>query len=414
MIEEAFSACGALQRITGLLDDATPAISRAGCVVTALGTLGGHAVGMAATERSIAGGSLGVDESQALTELLDKSLAGGVPVVLCLDSAGAKLSEGLPALGAFRRMYRHFLDLRLAAIPVLAMVGRDCFGGAAMLASASTRRVYNANSRLAMSGPAVIHALGKEEELDGEAVTLLMGGATRASMQKTDQHCADSLSDYARAALEWLASPPIEVSDPSSRHTELGMRLLAHGRSPGALARLPAMLPPVLAELVPVGMQIRESDGVFAAQPDNSAPGIYFGFLGGRTVDAMAAWTLAGECLAFSASHPGDAVTIFLDSPGHAPTIEDERVCLSDYVAHLALVLAHLRERGHRLTLQVCGDAAGGIYVALAAPATKVVALPGANVQVLPAAAMARVLGRATAKGSFADFLESGVIDTQI
>jgi hypothetical protein len=63
---------------------------------------------------------------------------------------------------------------------------------------------------------------------------------------------------------------------------------------------------------------------------------------------------------------------------------------LSQYVAHLALVLSHLRERGHRVTLQVLGEAAGGIYVALAAPATRVVALPGANVQMLPPAAMAR------------------------
>jgi hypothetical protein len=64
--------------------------------------------------------------------------------------------------------------------------------------------------------------------------------------------------------------------------------------------------------------------------------------------------------------------------------------------------------------LQVLGDAAGGIYVALAAPAGRVVALPGANVQVLPPAAMARVLRRHSEPGTVDDYLSAGVVDTLI
>jgi acetyl-CoA carboxylase alpha subunit len=105
---------------------------------------------------------------------------------------------------------------------------------------------------------------------------------------------------------------------------------------------------------------------------------------------------------------------LLLDAPGQAPTLRDERVMLSQYVAHLALVLSHLRLRGHRVTLQVLGEAAGGIYVALAAPATRVVALPGANVQILPPAAMARVIGRSGARGNVDDYLRAGVVDTII
>ena len=71
-----------------------------------------------------------------------------------------------------------------------------------------------------------------------------------------------------------------------------------------------------------------------------------------------------------------------------------------------------LRQNGHRLTLQVLGDAAGGIYVALAAPAVRVVALPGANLQMLPPAAMARVLRGRNEPGAVEDYLRAGVIDT--
>jgi hypothetical protein len=66
------------------------------------------------------------------------------------------------------------------------------------------------------------------------------------------------------------------------------------------------------------------------------------------------------------------------------------------------------------MTLQVLGDAAGGIYVALAAPAPRVVALPGAKVQLLPPAAIARVLGNRGMNTTIDDYLQSGVVDTMV
>ena len=42
------------------------------------------------------------------------------------------------------------------------------------------------------------------------------------------------------------------------------------------------------------------------------------------------------------------------------------------------------------------------------------VALPGANVQILPPAAMARVIGRHSARGNVEDYLCAGVVDTVV
>jgi len=170
----------------------------------------------------------------------------------------------------------------------------------------------------------------------------------------------------------------------------------------------------VLQEIIPEGVEVQKMDGVFCGRNGKTSRNAFFGFIDGIPVDALAAWTLAGECLALADERPGEAVTVFLDSPGQAPTVRDERLMLSEYVAHLALVLSSLRQNGHRLTLQVLGDAAGGIYVALAAPALRVVALPGAKVQVLPPAAMARVLRRQSETGGVEDYLRAGVIDTLI
>lgn len=170
----------------------------------------------------------------------------------------------------------------------------------------------------------------------------------------------------------------------------------------------------VLQEIIPKGVEIYKMDGVLFGRSGNISPNAFFGFIDGTPVGALAAWTLAGECLALADERPGEAVTVFLDSPGQAFTLRDERVMLSEYVAHLALVLSSLRHHGHRVTLQVLGDAAGGIYVALAASSERVVALPGANVQVLAPAAIARVLRRHREPGSVDDFLRAGVIDTLI
>ncbi len=350
--------------------------------------------------------------------LLEQCHANGQHAVLCLDSAGAKLDEGLCALGAFRQLYRHMLDLRLAGLSTLALVGRDCFGGASMLAATCSQRVYSAASRLAMSGPAVIQALGGVAELDASdtgAVRALMGGVARVALAPTDRLCEDSLDAYRGAALDWLdaGASPYSI-DLREQHTRLGKRLLGQDMAPSPPSSAGADLPGMLAEILPEGVQMHHMDGVLVGRNGKASPNAFFGLINGAPVGALAAWTLAGECLALAGERPGEAVTVFLDSPGQAPTLRDERVMLSEYIAHLALTLSSLRISGHRVTLQVLGDAAGGIYVALAAPATRVVALPGANVHVLPPAAIARVLRRRSEQGGIEDYMRAGVIDTLV
>ena len=417
MSGDIFSASTPTQRITALLDEGSLTQAH-GSLIAGNGTIGDREVTVIATDRQVAGGSLGVAEAQALSTLLEQSHAAGQPFIMCLDSAGARLDEGLPALGAFRQLYRHMLDLRLAGLPLLGLIGRDCFGGASMLATTCAKRVYCESSRLAMSGPAVIQALGGAAELDAtdtRAVTALMGGAARAQLLKTDQFCEDSFDAYRQAARSWVADCDSTAQlNLHHQHTRLGTRLLAQGMAPSPLKIASGELPTVLREIIPEGVEVHKMDGVLVGRSGKTSPNAFFGFIDGAPVGALAAWTLAGECLALSDERPGEAVTVFLDSPGQAPTFRDERLMLSEYVAHLALVLSSLRQNGHRVTLQVLGDAAGGIYVALAAPAARVVALPGANVQLLPPAAIARVLRRHSEPGGVDDYLRAGVVDTLI
>jgi acetyl-CoA carboxylase carboxyltransferase component len=415
-----FSNSTPAQRITALLDSprSSSELASHGALAAVDGSIGGRDVTVIATDRQVAGGSLGVAEARELTGLLEQSHAQRRPVIFCLDSAGARLDEGLPALGAFRQLYRHLLDLRLAGLALLCLIGRDCFGGASMLAATCARRVYSAASRLAMSGPAVIQALGGASELDASdaaAVLALMGGAARVSLVPADRLCEDSLAAFRQAAVDWIAAgatpEPLSLRD---QHNRLGRRLMAQGMRPSPPESASGTLNNRLREIIPEGVRFHKLDGVLVGRGTQASPNAFFGFVDGVPVGALAAWTLAGECLALGDERPGEAVTVFLDSPGQAPTNQDERIMLSEYVAHLALVLSRLRQQGHRVTLQVLGDAAGGIYVALAAPAARVIALPGANVRVLPPAAIARVLRRREGPSAVEDCLRAGVIDTLI
>ncbi|MFL6580295.1 MAG: biotin-independent malonate decarboxylase subunit gamma [Burkholderiales bacterium] len=418
MEEEVFSASAPAERIASLVDNGSlTGAAQHGTLHIASGTIEARQVNVIATNRHAAGGSLGVIEAKAISAILEQSSAAHHAVILCLDSAGARLDEGLAALGAFRQLYRHMLDSRLAGLPTLALIGRHCFGGASMLATTCSQRVYSDASRLAMSGPAVIQALGGSGELDANdafAVTLLMGGAARTRMSPADHLCDDTHADFRRAARNWIvdvaAAPALDLRQ---QHTRLGKRLLAHGMAPSPPTNARDDLPAVLQEILPPGIELHTMDGVLFGR-SKSSPNAFFGLIEGNPVGALTVWTLAGECLAVGDQRPGEAVTIFLDCPGQAPTFRDELVMLSEYVSHLALVLASLRRNGHRVTLQLLGDAAGGIYVALAAPAARVLALPGANVQILPPAAIARVLRRRSASTDVEDYMRAGVVDTLI
>jgi len=419
MGEEVFSASAPAQRIASLVDSGslrTPA--QYGTLHFGSGLIDGQQVSVIATDQHAAGGSLGVIEAKAISAILEQSRSTGCAVIFCLDSAGARLDEGLAALGAFRQLYRHVLDLRLAGLPMLALIGRHCFGGASMLATTCSQRVYSNASRLAMSGPAVIQALGGIGELDATdaaAVTALMGGAARTRMLPTDHLCDDSCVAFRRAARNWAVdSATVPALDLRQQHTRLGNRLLAHGMVPSApTIKARDQLPAVLREILPPGIVLHTMDGVLSGRSRNS-PNAFLGLIDGAPAGALTVWTLAGECFAVADERPGEAVTVFLDCPGQAPTCRDEVVMLSEYVSHLALVLSSLRRNGHRVTLQLLGDAAGGVYVALAAPAARVLALPGANVQVLPPAAIARVLSRRSASTDVEDYMRAGVVDTLI
>jgi acetyl-CoA carboxylase beta subunit len=410
-----YSTASAVARLDALLDPGTRTnLGRAdGCaMLAARGHIGGRQVWIAATDATRARGAIGVAEAEALCQLLRAARGAPAPVFLLLDSAGAKVDEGLAALGAFRRLYREALLTRMALVPMYALLGRACFGGSSMLATLCNLRIYSSRTLLGVSGPGVIQALAGSDQLDAgdaAAVQALMGGEARARLGNDEVLVVDDLATFRSRALE-LASVPIAATlDLHTKHSQLACRLGADVevtvQSLEALHRM--------QQLAPSGYSCSARGDVvcaIASQPRGQPA--FVGVLSGGAIGAAASWILADELLKLHESNPGIAVILVLDASGHAATRHDEELLLSEYITHFALTAAWLAAQNHRVLLWLPGQAAGAVYVAFASPAEYVSALPSAQLRILPQAAVQQILRAPPADTSDTEtWLRTGVAD---
>ena len=407
-----FSELSPEQRVAALLDGSVIEPRNAGAVLTASGVLRGRRVYVAATDPAIARGAIGVAEADALANVLRSAREHAAPALLVLDSAGARVDEGLPALGAFRRLFREALEAKLAGVPLLALLGPVCFGGASLLACLCDRRVFLPQTRMAASGPAVIEGASGKDRLDAGdrgAVQALMGAEARTRLRPEDVIAEDT-----PAAMREAAARDIERERPAlalgAEHLHLRQRLLEAGML--EQAAIPAASTANLARILPKGYVPTVAGSGFLAQPtERSGKAVFLGAMG-APLSAADCWQLADWVLGLGDAHPDSPLVLILDAEAHAATVEDERVLLSDYLVHFSLCVAARAKTAPRTVLWLPGAASGASYVAFAAPVDQVSALPSARIAILPAAAVRQILGEdVAAAASTQDWIETGVAD---
>ncbi len=130
-------------------------------VVTGFGTVEGRPVCVYAQDYTVLGGSVGQAHADKICRAMDNALQNGVPLVALLDSAGARLHEGLAAVAAYTRVYRKAMDLH-GQVPTIALVCGPCVGGAAWAAGLMDF-VFAAGERARVQtwGPQVMAAAGQ-------------------------------------------------------------------------------------------------------------------------------------------------------------------------------------------------------------------------------------------------------------
>ena len=132
-------------------------------VVTGYGTIDHRLVYVYAQDFTVMGGSLGEAHAAKICKILDMALKNGAPVIGINDSGGARIQEGVAALGGYASI---FLRNTLASgvIPQISIIAGPCAGGA-VYSPALTDFVFMVEntSHMFITGPKVIKAVTHED-----------------------------------------------------------------------------------------------------------------------------------------------------------------------------------------------------------------------------------------------------------
>ncbi len=143
-------------------------------VVTGWGTINGRLIYVFSQDFTVLGGSLGEVHAEKIVKLMDMAIKNGAPVIGLNDSGGARIQEGVVALGGYADI---FLRNTLASgvVPQISAIMGPCAGGA-VYSPALTDFIFMVrdSSYMFVTGPDVVKAVTNEnvsfEDLGGASV----------------------------------------------------------------------------------------------------------------------------------------------------------------------------------------------------------------------------------------------------
>jgi propionyl-CoA carboxylase beta chain len=188
-------------------------------VVTGFGTIDGRQVCVFSQDFTVFGGSLGEVFGEKIVKVMDHALKVGCPVIGINDSGGARIQEGVAALGLYAEIfYRNVMAS--GVIPQISLIMGPCAGGAVYSpAITDFTLMVDQISHMFITGPDVIKTVTGEEvsfeDLGGAHAHNAKSGV--AHYQAADEQ--DCL-DFARELLSYLPSNNLE--DPPVLPPDLG------------------------------------------------------------------------------------------------------------------------------------------------------------------------------------------------
>ena len=198
-------------------------------VVTGFGTVDGRPVCVFSQDFTVFGGSLGEVFGEKIVKVMDLAMKTGCPVIGINDSGGARIQEGVVALGLYAEIfYRNVMAS--GVVPQISLVMGPCAGGAVYSPAITDFTVMvDQTSHMFITGPDVI------KTVTGEDVTMEdLGGARSHNTKSGVAHymAADESDaiDYVKALLSYLPSnnldePPVFETDPDLSVTDEDLEL---------------------------------------------------------------------------------------------------------------------------------------------------------------------------------------------
>lgn len=383
-------------RLAALADPGTLHVLEHGDGATsAHARLGGVPALVFATDARVQGGALGREGCAVITGAYDTALQDARPIVGVWHSGGARLTEGARSLHGIGTVFAA-MTRASGTVPQVSLVVGPAAGGAAYGPALTDVVVLDPGARVFVTGPDVVRAVTGEdadsETLGGADVHARASGVahitapTRAAAIDAVRRAVALLSAGTRphAVPDLLERPDPSRHLPASRRRAYDVRpLVADLLDPlpegGPLELQPHWAPNVVTAL---GRLQGRAVGVVATNPLRLA-----GCLDARSSDKAARFVRLCD------AH-GLPLIVLVDVPGYLPGLGQER----DGVVRRGAKLLHAFAAASvpRVTV-VTRKAYGGACIALnsrSLGATRVLAWPGAEVDVMDAGAAVGVLHR--------------------
>ncbi len=374
-------------RISDLLDGPWTVRADADGVLVGEGFVEGVATVVFATDPRRSGGALGEQGCAAVVEAYEHAVATGRPVVGIWHSGGARLTEGVASLAAVGSVFAA-MTRASGRVPQVSLVLGPAAGGAAYGPALTDVVVMGPAGRVFVTGPDIVRSV------TGEDVDMArLGGPEPHGRASGVAHVVTDTDAEAVAQTRRLVG--LLAGD-------VRERLVLDRPLAELLPERPARaydVKPLLARILddePLELHPRWAPNLVTA----------LGRLGGRPVGMLATNPMRlGGCLDATSGDKGarfvrlcDALglplIVVVDVPGYLPGAGQEWGGVVRRGAKLLHAFAACRVP--RVTL-VTRKAYGGAYIALnsrSLGATRVLAWPGAHVDVMGAVAAVRLLHR--------------------
>jgi len=300
-------------------------------VVTGYGTIDGRPVCVFSQDFTVFGGSLGEVYGEKIVKIMDHALKTGCPVIGINDSGGARIQEGVVALGLYAEIFTRNVHAS-GVIPQLSLIMGPTAGGAVYSpAITDFTLMVERTSYMCITGPDVIKTVTGEdvtaEELGGAYTHGAKSGV--AHYQATDeQDCID----FAKDLLSYL--PSNNLTEPPRFEAKTTDELTAQDEELDAVIPDSASQPYDMHEVITRVLD----DGEFLEIHAGFAPNIVVGF--GR-VEGSSVGVVANQPMHFAGALDIDAsekaarfvrtcdafnvpILTFVDVPGFLPGVSQE------------------------------------------------------------------------------------------
>jgi propionyl-CoA carboxylase beta chain len=336
-------------------------------VVTGHGTINGRLVFVYSQDFTVLGGSLGEYHAKKICNLIDSAIEVRAPVIGINDSGGARIQEGVDALGGYGELFQRNVKAS-GVVPQITLVMGPCAGGA-VYSPALTDFIFMVkdSSYMFVTGPDVVKTVTGEEisqeKLGGARMHTSKSGVADLAFKNDIEALLETRRFFNFLPLSNQSQLPIRPTrDPADR-VEMSLNTL---------------VPPVanksydMKELI---ARIVDEEEFFEIQPDYAKNIIIgFGYMEGMPVGFVANQPLhLAGCLDIDASRKAarfirfcDAFNIpiitLVDVPGFLPGKEQE---YNGIIKHGAkLLYAYAEATVPKITV-ITRKAYGGAYIVM-------------------------------------------------